>query len=343
MLMLALTSLIALYAPSQAKTGNLQIVVIEGENAINIIQQKTAVAPLVEVRDRNGLPVAGAVVTFSIQGGGVASFPGAVSSLTVVTNAAGQAAAAAVQPLSAGSFSIQVNALFQGQTAVGAIAQSNVVTAAQAVAAGSSAGAGAGGAAGTGGGMSGTTLGIVGAAVGGGAIAATQVAGGGDDPVATAPTSITRTLSSPLSFTNVHQISFPSGPPCTIDHGITGTLTMDLTITGDAVSGTMRYSGTDAQVAATCVVTRFVSGAWAGSGPATGTRAALTSRIATSTNSTADIPAGSTNLVQTLAVFEGTFDGTVVSGLFTYEWSSDISGSSTQTTRSHVSVPVTLR
>ena len=37
--------------------GGLKIVVISGEDAVNIIQQKTAVAPVVEVRDRNDLPV----------------------------------------------------------------------------------------------------------------------------------------------------------------------------------------------------------------------------------------------------------------------------------------------
>lgn len=340
-LLLALS--LALLGSPQSKTGGLQIVVLEGENAVNIIQQKTAVAPLIEVRDRNGLPVAGALVTFSIQGGNVAAFPGAVSTFTAVTNAAGQAAAVAVQPISAGSFSIQVNALFQGQAAVGSIVQSNVVTAAQAAAAGGSAGAGAGGVATGGGGVSGTTLGIVGAAVGGGALAATQLGGGAEASVPTAPATSSRTLTAPVSFTIVHQISFPQGPPCTIDHGITGTLTMELNIAGDVVSGTMRYSGNDAQVAATCPVTRFVSGSWSGNGTVTGTRAALNSRIANSFTSTADIPPGSTNLVQTLAVFEGTFDGTVVSGTFTYEWSSDISGTSTQTTRSRASVPVTLR
>lgn len=46
----------------------LKIIVVAGEDAVNIIQQKTAVAPIVEVRDRNDNPVAGALVTFSIQG-----------------------------------------------------------------------------------------------------------------------------------------------------------------------------------------------------------------------------------------------------------------------------------
>ena len=52
----------------QAAQPALRVVVIEGEDAVNIIQQKTAVRPVVEVRDRNNLPVPGAMVTFSIQG-----------------------------------------------------------------------------------------------------------------------------------------------------------------------------------------------------------------------------------------------------------------------------------
>lgn len=161
---------IALFASQQTKASDLQIVVIAGENAVNIIQQRTAVAPIVEIRDRNGLPVAGAVVTFSVQGN-LAAFPGAVSTFTAVTTATGQAVAAAVQPMAAGSFSIQVNAVFQGQTAIGAIAQSNVLTAAHAAAVGGSSGAAAGGSATAGGsgGVSATTLGIVGGAAAAGA------------------------------------------------------------------------------------------------------------------------------------------------------------------------------
>ena len=59
-----------------AQPGGLKIVVIEGEGAVNIIQQKTAVSPLVEVRDRNNQPVSGAVVTFTIQGGNNAAIAG---------------------------------------------------------------------------------------------------------------------------------------------------------------------------------------------------------------------------------------------------------------------------
>ncbi len=41
---------------------------IEGEEGVNIIQQKSAVQPVVEVRDQNDLPVAGASVVFLIGG-----------------------------------------------------------------------------------------------------------------------------------------------------------------------------------------------------------------------------------------------------------------------------------
>ena len=156
----------------------LKIAVIAGEGAVNIIQKKTAVAPIVEVRDANNLPVAGVSVTFSVGGSG-ASFGGA-SSLTVVTNAAGQATAAGLTPTAAGAVQINVSAAFQGQLASAAITQTNFATAAQAAAAagstsgasGATAGAGAG--AGAGGGISATTIAIVGGAVAGGAVVATQ-------------------------------------------------------------------------------------------------------------------------------------------------------------------------
>src|ERR1051325_8556866 len=112
------------------QNAGLRIAVIAGEDAVNIIQQKTAGAPLVEVRDRNKQPVAGALVTFSIEGGKAATFGGA-STLTVATNAAGQAAVTGLTPSAAGAFQIQVSAAFQGQVATATIAQTNVMTAAQ--------------------------------------------------------------------------------------------------------------------------------------------------------------------------------------------------------------------
>ena len=160
-------------------SGALRIVVIEGEDAVNVIQQKTAVAPVVEVRDQNGLPVPGAVVRFTI-GGGNASFTGGSQTLTLTTNAAGRAAASAVNPLASGSVQIQVQATFQGQTAAATIAQTNVATAAQATGTAASTGGGAG--AGGGGGVNGLAIaGITGGVAAGAAVVAVQKGNADED------------------------------------------------------------------------------------------------------------------------------------------------------------------
>lgn len=151
-------------ASGQQTTPAFRIVVVEGEDAINIIQQKTAVRPLIEVRDANNLPVAGVPVTFSVAGPG-ASFAGGVQSITVVTNAAGQAAAAGLTPTAVGAVQIQATAAIQGQTAIATITQTNVLTAAQAAAAASAAAAGAGAAG------AGVSTGVVAGIIGGGAAA----------------------------------------------------------------------------------------------------------------------------------------------------------------------------
>ncbi len=155
-----------------AQGAGLKIVVVAGEDAVNIIQQKTAVAPIVEVRDRNDQPVAGAVVNFAIRGGR-ATFGGA-RTLSVTTNVAGRAVASGLTPTASGALQISTSAAFQGQTAAAiTITQTNVMTAAQAAAVSSAAGSSGGGtAAGTsagaagggGGGLSATTIGIIGGA-----------------------------------------------------------------------------------------------------------------------------------------------------------------------------------
>jgi len=186
--------------------GALRIVVIEGEDAINIVQQKTAVAPVVEVRDRNDQPVAGAVVRFAInQGRG--TFAGA-RTLSVTTNAAGRAVATGLTPTGGGALQIGAAATFQGQTAIATIAQTNVMTAAEAAAAGASGTGASGGASsasggaagGGGGGMSGTTIGIVGGAVAGGAVAASTVLGGGDEGASHVTTTYRGTFSMQTTF-----------------------------------------------------------------------------------------------------------------------------------------------
>lgn len=222
----------------------LKIVVLEGEGAVNIIQQKTAVRPLVEVRDRNNVPVAGASVTFTIGGGGqTATFAGGTSTMTVTTNAAGQAAAAGVNPIAAGAVRIEVQAAHQGQTATAAISQTNVATAAAAAAAAAGAGAAAAGgggsaasgaaagAAGGGGGLSATTIGIIGAAAGGGALAATQALK--KEPEGESFDSYNGSMNGQISWVSV--VTNPQGQSssCTFNYSIGGPLTIEL-FTGNA-------------------------------------------------------------------------------------------------------------
>jgi hypothetical protein len=166
-------------APGQAA---LKIVVLDGEGAVNIIQQKTATAPVIEVRDQNDLPVAGAAVRFGIRSGR-AAFGGA-RTLSVTTDAAGRAVATGFAPTGSGALQITATATFQGQAAAATIAQTTVSTVAQAAAVsgagasgasgGASAGAGAG--AGGGGGLSTTTIGVIAGAVAGGAFVAKELA-----------------------------------------------------------------------------------------------------------------------------------------------------------------------
>src|SRR5690348_7805255 len=69
----------------QSPASSLRVVVVAGEGAINILEQKSAVAPVVEVRDRNDQPIAGALVTFTVRRGG-AAFNGA-RTISVTTDA----------------------------------------------------------------------------------------------------------------------------------------------------------------------------------------------------------------------------------------------------------------
>ena len=158
-------------APAQAPS--LKILVIAGEAAVNVIQQRTAVSPVVEVRDRNDEPVAGVIVTFAVRRGR-ATFNGA-QTLRVTTNAAGRASASGLTPTGSGPLEITASAIHQGQTATATITQTNVPTAADAAAAsaGSAAAAGSlGGGAARGGAGTGADGGISGSIAAGIGVAA---------------------------------------------------------------------------------------------------------------------------------------------------------------------------
>jgi hypothetical protein len=164
---------VAQSTPQNAATSDLTIKVIDGEDGVNIIKTKSAVKPVVEVRDKNDLPVAGATVVFMLPGSGPsATFAHGARALTIVTNSAGRASATALNPVGQGSFKISVSATFQGHVATTTVSQTNYLTeaAAQAGGGGGAGGAAAGAGAGAGAGIS--TLAIIGIVAGAAAAAA---------------------------------------------------------------------------------------------------------------------------------------------------------------------------
>jgi len=115
----------------ETATGNppeLQILVIGGEGSINNVKQRTAREPVVEIRDRNNRPVAGAAVLFEApRNGASGTFLGGSPSLRVTTDAQGRAIGQGFQPNNvAGDFAVQVTATVAGATATATIHMRNV-------------------------------------------------------------------------------------------------------------------------------------------------------------------------------------------------------------------------
>lgn len=105
----------------------LNLVIVEGDGAINNVKQRVNREPIVQVEDENHKPIAGAVVVFFLpdQGPG-GTFADGTHSMTVTTNAQGQATMA--QPRlnnASGQMQIRVTASFGGQTAAAVISQTN--------------------------------------------------------------------------------------------------------------------------------------------------------------------------------------------------------------------------
>jgi hypothetical protein len=105
----------------------LQILVIGGEGSINNPKQRIAREPVVEVRDRNNRPVAGALVLFEApRSGASGTFVGGSPALRVTTDAQGRAVGQGFQPNSTtGNFTLQVTATYQNATATAAIHMRN--------------------------------------------------------------------------------------------------------------------------------------------------------------------------------------------------------------------------
>jgi hypothetical protein len=166
-------------AVAQTVAPALNILVLEGEGAINNIKQRTSRETIVQVEDENHKPVAGAVVVFTLpsQGPG-GTVGGAAQTVTTTTNAQGQAALKGFRPNNVeGQYQIRVTASKNGQSANATITQTNSLLAAGAVGAAHA-------------GISGKLIAIIaiaGAAAAGGALYATQ-RGGGSNSTTTIPT-----------------------------------------------------------------------------------------------------------------------------------------------------------
>lgn len=112
----------------QQGSAGLNIVIVEGDGAVNNVKQRTAREVIVKVEDRNHKPVAGALVLFSVKGNGAGgSFLDGLESVQSTTDANGIAVAHAFHPNSLlGTFQITVTAMYQGLTSAASIKQSNV-------------------------------------------------------------------------------------------------------------------------------------------------------------------------------------------------------------------------
>jgi hypothetical protein len=160
---------------TESKPLKLNIVIIEGDGAINNVKQRVAREVIVQVNDENNRPVAGGAVVFLLPNSGASGlFSNGANVLNVTTNAAGRATAQFTPNAVSGGFQINVSASFQGQVSNTVIPQTNALSAAGATAGEAATGVG------TGTGVSVTTIAIIAAAVAG-AVAVAVVARGKDN------------------------------------------------------------------------------------------------------------------------------------------------------------------
>jgi hypothetical protein len=161
---------------------SLEIVIVEGEGAINNVKQRVNREPIVQVEDENHKPVAGAAVIFFLPNQGPSgTFANGTTTLTTLTNALGQAVARGIRfNNQGGPTQIRVTASFGGLTASAIITQTIALG-------GAAAGAATGG-------MSLTAkLLIITALVGGGIAAGVVAANRGGSSSTTPPSTITIT------------------------------------------------------------------------------------------------------------------------------------------------------
>lgn len=109
-----------------AQTPGIKITVLEGQGAINNIQQHRAKEPVVQVTE-DQKPVQGASVTFTLPDDGPSGFFGnGARMMTIQTDEKGQAVGRGLRPnQTGGRLQIRVSASFHGQAASAVISQIN--------------------------------------------------------------------------------------------------------------------------------------------------------------------------------------------------------------------------
>jgi len=293
---------------SAAQAAALKIVVVEGEGAVNIIQQKTAVAPVIEVRDRNDQPVSGALVRFAIQKGR-ASFNGA-RTLSVTTDAAGRATASGLTPIGSGALRIGATATFQGQTAAATIAQTTVLTTA------------------AGGGLS--------------PLAVAALAGGGIAGAVVAKNMISsgRTFSGSIDgqfVMTIVTVSAGGSTSCASTRSIRGPVTIELEEHGDRrVTGSLATNATEAEIGS--------SNCGFGTGPVnlSGDIGGTVQNISFARQATS--PSNTPLMVTITLTFAGALDNGIITGALTYgKVLSGPNGTATANGSGTATIPVTLR
>jgi hypothetical protein len=117
---------VMLSASTEAQTSGIKIAVLEGQGAINNIQQHRAKEPVIQVSE-DQRPVQGASVTFILPDDGPSGFFGnGARMMTIQTDEKGQAVGRGLRPnQTGGRLQIRVTASFHGETASAVISQIN--------------------------------------------------------------------------------------------------------------------------------------------------------------------------------------------------------------------------
>lgn len=115
---------------TSAPPKGLQVMILDGEGALNNIRDRTAREPIVQVQDENHKPVAGALVLFTVHGGSEgasATFSNGLTTLSVTSDAEGKAVAHGLQVnQSSGAWQVAVTVTAGPLSASAVINENNV-------------------------------------------------------------------------------------------------------------------------------------------------------------------------------------------------------------------------